>query len=179
MVGNATRCNHQVIINYQWVLTWFIIISYPVWWCHVTSSISTHLHSVKYIGFIFGVDGIQTDPDQLAAVHDMSQSRRRKEVRQFLSFTNFYRRFMTPNFATIVTPLSSEKKDFRWTSECTEEFNRINHILTTTLVLSHSDFNTDFHIHTDGSGKGVGEVLSQYVDGTYRPMIESWFTWIH
>ena len=131
------------------------------------------LRSVKYIGFIFGVNGIQTDPEKLSAVHDMPQPRTRKEVRQFLGFANFYRRFMPPNFASIVAPLSaltSEKADFRWTHECTKSFNRIKHLLTTTPVLRHPDFTKDFHIHADGSGKGVGAVLSQYVDGAYRPV---------
>ena len=39
------------------------------------------LRSVKYIGYIFGVDGIQADPAKLSAVHDMPQPRTRKEVR--------------------------------------------------------------------------------------------------
>ena len=131
------------------------------------------MRSVRYIGYIFGVEGIQADPDKLSAVHDMPQPRTRKEVRQFLGFANFYRRFMPPNFASIVAPLSaltSEKKEFQWTAECTASFNRIKLLLTTTPVLRHPDFSKDFHIHTDGSGKGVGAVLSQYVDGAYRPI---------
>lgn len=131
------------------------------------------MRSVKYIGFIFGVNGIQSDPEKLSAVHDMPRPSTRKEVRQFLGFANFYRRFMPPNFASIVAPLSaltSEKREFEWTPECTQAFNRIKHLLTTTPVLSHPDFSLPFHVHTDGSGKGVGAVLSQFVDGAYRPI---------
>ena len=69
-----------------------------------------------------------------------------------------------------LSALTSEKREFVWTPACTQAFNRIKHLLTTTPVLSHPDFSLPFHVHTDGSGKGVGAVLSQYVDGAYRPI---------
>ena len=43
-------------------------------------------------------------------------------------------------------------------------------LLTSTPVLVHPNFDLPFHIHCDASGKGVGAVLSQYVDGAYRPI---------
>ena len=37
-------------------------------------------------------------------------------------------------------------------------------------MLVHPDFDLPFHIHCDVSGKGIGVVLSQYVDGAYYPI---------
>ena len=120
---------------------------------------------MKYLGFIFGAQGIQTDPDKLAVVHDIPTPRTRKEVYKFLGFANFYRRFLPPNFVSVTAPLTkltSDKVSFVWTNDCSKAFDRIKLFLTTAPVLVHPDFSLPFHVHTDGSGKGVGAVLSQW-----------------
>ena len=135
--------------------------------------IKTCMRSVRYLGFIFGVHGIRTDPDKLSAVHQIPAPKSRKQVRQFLGFANFYRRFMPPNYASVVAPLTaltSEKMPFRWDARCRYAFDKVKLLLTSTPVLVHPDFSLPFHIHCDASGLGVGAVLSQYVDGAYRPI---------
>ena len=66
--------------------------------------LKTCMRSVRYLGFIFGVNGIRADPDKLAAVHDIPVPKTRKQVRQFLGFANFYRRFLPPNFSSLIAP---------------------------------------------------------------------------
>ena len=129
--------------------------------------------SVRYIGYIFGVDGIHADPDKVADVHKLPAPSSPKQVRQFLGFAGFYRRFMPPSYASLIAPLTELTRKavpFTWTSKCQQAFEKIKTLLTTTPVLSHPDFSLPFHIHCDASGKGVGAVLSQYVDGSYRPI---------
>ena len=63
--------------------------------------LKTCMRSVRYLGFIFGVQGVRADPDKLAAVYNIPTPRTRKEVRQFLGFANFYRRFLPPNFSSV------------------------------------------------------------------------------
>ena len=131
------------------------------------------MRSVRYLGFIFGVNGIRADPEKLSAVHQIPVPTGRKHVRQFLGFANFYRRFLPPDFSTIIAPLTaltSEKTPFKWDSKCQAAFNRVKMLLTSTPVLVHPDFSLPFHIHCDASGKGIGAVLSQFVDGAYRPI---------
>ena len=129
--------------------------------------------SVKYIGYIFGVDGIHADPDKVADVHKLPAPTSPKQVRQFLGFAGFYRRFMPPSYATLIAPLTELTRKavpFAWTPTCQRAFEKIKTLLTTTPVLSHPDFSLPFHVHCDASGKGIGAVLSQYVDGSYRPI---------
>ena len=129
--------------------------------------------SVKYIGYVFGVGGIRTDPDKVADVHAMPAPKNAKQVRQFLGFAGFYRRFMPPTYADITAPLTElTKKDkpYEWTQICQQAFNKVKMLLTTTPVLVHPDFGLPFHVHCDACGKGVGAMLSQYVDGAYRPI---------
>ena len=131
------------------------------------------MRSVRYLGYIFGTHGIRADPDKLAAVHSIPEPKSRKQVRQFLGFANFYRRFLPPNFSTVTAPLTaltSEKNPFHWDKRCQAAFNKVKLLLTSTPVLVHPNFDLPFHIHCDASGKGVGAVLSQYVDGAYRPI---------
>ena len=66
--------------------------------------------------------------------------------------------------------LTSDKNPFIWTKECRKAFDHVKLLLTSTPVLVHLDFSKPFHIHCDASGKGIGAVLSQYVDGAYRPI---------
>lgn len=135
--------------------------------------IKTCMRSVRYLGFIFGVKGMRADPDKVAAVHDIPVPVSRKQVRQFLGFANFYRRFLPPNYSSIVAPLTgltSETQSFNWDSKCQYAFNKVKLLLTSTPVLVHPDFSLPFHIHCDASGQGIGAVLSQYVDGAYRPI---------
>ena len=121
------------------------------------------------------MDGISTDPEKLSAVHDMPQPKTLKQMKRFLGFAGFYRRFMPPNYASIIAPLTDLTKPSRkfvWTSDCQRAFDRVKLLLTltTTPVLVHPDFNLPFHVHCDASGRGIGAVLSQYVNGAYRPV---------
>ena len=78
-----------------------------------------------------------------------------------------------PQYADIIAPLTKlTRKDipFNWDQHCESAFARIKDLLTTTPVLVHPDFSKPFHIHCDASGKGIGAALSQYVNGSYRPI---------
>ena len=41
---------------------------------------------VRYIGYVFGVNGISTDPEKVSAVHSMPQPQSRKQVKSFLVY---------------------------------------------------------------------------------------------
>ena len=129
--------------------------------------------SVKYIGYIFGVGGIRADPSKVADVHHLPAPVTPKQVRQFLGFAGFYRRFMPPSYANIIAPLTEltrKETKFEWSESCQKAFERVKMLLTTTPVLTHPDFALPFHVHCDACGKGIGAVLSQYVNGAYRPV---------
>ena len=103
---------------------------------------------VRYIGYVFGVNGISTDPEKVSAVHEMPRPLSRKQVKMFLGFAGFYRRFMPPDYAAIIAPLTDLTKPsvpFRWSSQCQRAFDRVKLLLTTTPVLVHPDFNLPFH----------------------------------
>ena len=61
--------------------------------------------SVTYLGHIVSSEGIQTDPEKLLAVRDWPAPTNIKELRQFLGFAGYYRRFVK-NYSKIVQPLN-------------------------------------------------------------------------
>jgi len=59
---------------------------------------------VSYLGHIVSSQGIEPDPKKISAVQDWKTPATVTEVRSFLGFCSYYRRFM-PDFATISKPL--------------------------------------------------------------------------
>ena len=92
------------------------------------------------------------------------------EVRSFLGFVSYYRRFI-PNFSKIAKPLNkllqnlegtpSQKKKFRvhWGPKQQEAFGTLQRLCTESPVLAYADFKTPFILHTEASGDGLGAVL--------------------
>ena len=101
------------------------------------------------------------------------------QVRSFLGFTNYYRRFIK-GYAKVAKPVNnliqgenSKKKNkhkkVEWSSECQEAFEELKRLCTTTPVLAYADYKKWFKVSTDASEKGLGAALYQdQEDGTSR-----------
>ena len=62
--------------------------------------------SVRYLGHIISADGVQTDPDKIEAIQNWKVPQTTDDVRRFLGFVGFYRRFIK-NYASIARPLTN------------------------------------------------------------------------
>ena len=72
--------------------------------------------SIEYLGLVISEGQISMDPLKVAAVKDWPTPTTLKDVRAFLGFANFYRRFIN-GFLSIARPLNDlTKKDtpFAW-----------------------------------------------------------------
>jgi len=63
-----------------------------------------HQTKIEYLEVILLQDSIETNPTKMKEVAQWPESRDKREVRQFLGFCNFYRRFI-PEFAQVAKPL--------------------------------------------------------------------------
>jgi hypothetical protein len=76
-----------------------------------------HKESVKYLGLIIGRNGVSMDPRKVEAIQEWGIPANVHDVRAFLGFANFYRRFIL-GYSGIVGALTKlTKKDlaFKWT----------------------------------------------------------------
>ena len=60
---------------------------------------------IKYLGHVVSNEGVSTDPDKIKAVTEWPQPTTVTEVRSFLGFVSYYRRFI-PNFSKVAKPLN-------------------------------------------------------------------------
>ena len=69
-----------------------------------------------------------------------------------------------PGFSTIVGPLyllPKKNTNFLWGQSQQESFDHLKQLLTCVPVLAFPDFNQEFILETDASGKGLGGILAQ------------------
>ena len=134
---------------------------------------------IKYLGHVVSEEGVSTDPDKIKSVTEWPQPTTVTEVRSFLGFVSYYRRFI-PNFSKVAKPLNkllqnvegtpSQKKKFKvhWGPEQQEAFETLRGLCTESPILAYADFKAPFILHTDASGDGLGAVLYQVQEGKQR-----------
>jgi hypothetical protein len=137
---------------------------------------------VTYLGHVVSEKGIETDPDKIEAVKTWPVPSTVKEVRAFLGFVGYYRRFVK-GFASIARPLNdllveneaqnpnkvkSRKAPFVWGETQQHAFEQLKDAITNPPVLAYADYSKPFVVHTDASGTGLGAILYQEQDGLQR-----------
>ena len=108
-------------------------------------------------------EGIYPDSSKLEALERWSFPSSGKEMRSFLGFVNYMRKFI-PKMSELSAPLQILTKTTKHLSPSTEEINSFDLIkkyLLKSPMLSHPDFSRPFYVATDASNIGIGAVLFQ------------------
>ena len=87
------------------------------------------------------------------AITDWAHPTRLKEVQSFLSFANFYRRFID-GFSSLVQPLiqiTQKDTPFLWTPTAHNSFNALKASFLSATVLVHPDPTSRFQVETNAS----------------------------
>ena len=148
--------------------------------------------SVKYLGHIVSERGVETDPGKIAALTTWPKPKNIKELKSFLGFAGYYRRFIRDyskiarplNDLTVGylppkksgkgnlkhTPMIDPRKPFadKWTTKCDDAFDTLIEKLTSAPVLGFADAKKPYVLHTDASLHGLGAALYQEQDGQLR-----------
>ncbi len=148
--------------------------------------------SVRYLGHIVSERGVETDPEKIQALKTWPSPKNLKELRSFLGFSGYYRRFIK-DYSRIVKSLNDLTSGYpplrkggkktdkkgpyyhpkdpfgdRWTPLCEEAFQSVIEKLTTAPVLGFADTKLPYFLHTDASTKGLGAALYQNQGGQMR-----------
>ena len=131
---------------------------------------------VRYLGFIVSQEGIKSDPEKLKAVQEWPRPRTVKELRGFVAFCGFYRRFIE-NFAKTAAPLhalmggkSTAELTEYWGQEEERAFIELKKKFSQPPVLKSADYSKPFVVETDACMDGLGAVLSQEHEGRLHPV---------
>ena len=124
--------------------------------------------------------GISTNPKKVEAVAKWPTPKTVYDVRSFLGFVGYYRRFIK-DFSKIAKPIRevitglenqskrSAKKTFvEWTEAADSAFEHLKKLCISTPILAYPDYKLPFVLHTDSSSEGLGAVLYQKQNGKLR-----------
>ena len=93
---------------------------------------------IEYLGLIISEDHVEMDPVKVAGVAEWPELTNKWEVQSFLSFANFYRRFIR-DFSHHARPLFDlTRNDQKWKWEVPEAtaFQKLKEIVTSAPVLT-------------------------------------------
>ena len=95
---------------------------------------------VAFLGHIVSSKGIEVDPKKTDAVKSWPRPLTPFDIRSFLGFTGYYRRFVKgfSSIASLLTTLTQKKAKFEWSEACEKIFQELKDRLTSAPVLTLS-----------------------------------------
>lgn len=132
-----------------------------------------HTDKVEFLGFVATPGGITMDQTKVQTVLDWPTPGNLRDVRAFLGFANFYRRFIRSysSIAHPLTQLTRKELTFAWTSAEQYAFDTLKAAFTSADLLRHFDPDLPLVLETDASDYAVAGILSHPTDkGDLRPI---------
>lgn len=127
---------------------------------------------IEFLGHVVSTEGLKTDPKKTQAVRDWPRPKNPKELKSFLGFINYYRRFLMGfSEKTGLLRQLEHDKAWEWTENHEAAFAELKQALVSAPILAYPDFSENaspFILDCDASDKAVGGVLSQEQEGTER-----------
>ncbi|MDB5910846.1 MAG: pol protein, partial [Massilia sp.] len=123
-----------------------------------------HTQQVEYLGLTIEPGRVRMQDSKIEAVKDWPRPQNVKDVRGFLGFTNYYRRFIK-NYSKIASPLTDLTKgkgsDIQWNDKTEQAFQRIKEAILEEPILAMPDPDREFEVETDASDFAIGGQLGQ------------------
>ena len=127
---------------------------------------------IEYLRLIISKGKIEIDPVKVAGVAEWPTPQSKKEVQQFVGFTNFYQWFIKDyHIARPLFDLTGNIK-FKWEEEQEQAFRELRCQITSTPILAFPNEDKPFQVEADSLDFTTGAVLSQLSeeDGKWHPV---------
>jgi len=118
---------------------------------------------IRFYGGVCSQDGIQSDPNKISALKQMSAPTSRQELQTFLGLANYMGPFI-PNLSTLTAPLREllkESHQFDRSPAHQEAYNKVKDSISSEVTLTYFDPKKEIILQVDASLKGLGAALLQ------------------
>ena len=117
---------------------------------------------IGFLGVIIESNGIEIEKEKVDGVLSWPEPKNMKDVRKFLGFTNYYRRFIK-DFTQVARPMNilmRKNVKWQWRKKQQQAFDKLKGIFTTRPMLAAPDLDKEFRVEADALNYATGEVLS-------------------
>ncbi|KAL1249363.1 hypothetical protein QQF64_020368 [Cirrhinus molitorella] len=129
---------------------------------------------VNFLRHVVDAQGVRADPEKVCAISDLQEPNNVTELRRALGLINYMSKYI-PDLATTGGPLYELLKKERvwtWGEPQKSAFSDLKSLFTKAPVLAHYDLLKDTVVSADASSYGIGGVLLQKHDNSWKPVEE-------
>jgi len=118
---------------------------------------------IEYLGLVIGGGRVQMDRIKVQGVDDWQRPKNLKELRGWMGFINFYRRFIKgfSKIARVLNKLTKKEVQWEWTDEREEVFQKLKKLICEEPVLLMPKLDQPFELEVDVSNYAIGTTLNQ------------------
>ena len=123
------------------------------------------LKEIPYLGFVITRGGITLEPKRVQGIIDLDRPSATTKVRELIGMFQYYRD-MWPRRSHILAPLTEAARGPKgrtifWNEALEIYFKELKCMVSLETLLSYTDCNLPFTVHTDASDKQLGAVISK------------------
>ncbi|XP_065619262.1 uncharacterized protein LOC136063187 [Quercus suber] len=136
------------------------------------SKCSFGMGSGKFLGYMVTHRGIEVNPDQIKAIHNLQAPRNPKEVQKLTRMTSALNRFISPS-ADRCKPffaLINKWKGFEWTEKCASTFQELKDYLARLPIMSSPEPDEVLFAYIVVAPCAISLVLIRVDQGVQRPV---------
>jgi len=129
------------------------------------------VRKIEFLEVVIGPNRIEMEKEKVDGILSWPEPKNIRDVRKFLGFANYYRRFIK-NFAQVarlINMFTQKDVKWQWGAEQQKAFNELKQVFTMKLVLAALDLDKEFRVEADASNYATGGVLlMKYSDELWR-----------